>query len=64
VALFKSVGPEEAGQQIAQSWRAFLADVGDSVTIERRSGLAAARDAFVQMVGGKVDPARGIVIEP
>ena len=64
VALFKSVGTEEAGQQIAQSWRAFLADVGDSVTIERRSGLAAARDAFVQMVGGKVDPARGIVIEP
>lgn len=64
VALFKNVGPEETGRQIAQSWRAFRADVGNSVTISRHAGLAAARDAFVQMVGGKVDPARGIVIEP
>ena len=62
--VFKNVGPEETGRQIAQSWRAFRADVGNSVTISRHAGLAAARDAFVQMVGGKVDPARGIVIEP
>ena len=64
VALFKSVGPEEAGKMLAESWRTFLADAGDSVTIERRSGLAAAREIFVEMVGGSVDPAKGIVIEP
>lgn len=64
VALFKSVGPEEASAMLAESWRAFLADAGDNVTIERRKGLAAARDVFVAMVGGKVDPAKGIVIEP
>ena len=64
VALFKSVGPEEAGKMLAESWRTFLADAGDSVTIERRSGLAAAREVFVEMVGGSVDPAKGIVIEP
>ncbi|WP_370191709.1 DUF2855 family protein [Qipengyuania sp.] len=64
VALFKSVGPEEASTMLAESWRAFLADAGDNVTIERRRGLAAARDVFVAMVGGKVDPAKGIVIEP
>jgi hypothetical protein len=64
VALFKSVGPEEAGRMLAESWRGFLADAGDSVTIERRPGLAAAREVFVEMVGGTVDPAKGIVIEP
>ena len=64
VALFRSVGPEEAGRQMAESWHAFLADAGDSVTIERRQGLAAARNVFVEMVGGRVDPAKGIVIEP
>ena len=64
VALFKDLGPEEAGKQMAASWRAFLADAGDSVTIERLAGLAAARDTFTAMAGGSVDPARGIVIEP
>lgn len=64
VALFKSVGPEEAGRQMAESWHGFLADAGDSVTIEHRQGLAAARELFVEMVGGQVDPAKGIVIEP
>ncbi len=64
VALFKELGPEGAGRQMADSWRAFLADAGDSVTIERHGGLEAARDVFVRMVGGDVDPAKGIVIEP
>ncbi|MAN72516.1 MAG: hypothetical protein CME84_00305 [Henriciella sp.] len=64
VALFKQVGPEEAGRQMAESWRGFLADAGDSVTIERKQGLAAARDVFAHMVAGRVDPAKGIVIEP
>ena len=64
VALFKELGPEGAGKQLAQSWHAFLGDAGDTVTIERQQGLDAARAVFVEMVGGKVDPAKGIVIEP
>ena len=64
VALFKEHGPEKAGAMVAESWRGFLEDAGDSIEIERHSGLAAARDVFVEMVGGKVDPAKGIVIEP
>ena len=64
VALFKEAGPEKAGQLIGESWAAFLVDAGDTVTIERHSGLDAARDVFIDMVGGAVDPAKGIVIEP
>lgn len=64
VALFREVGHEAAGVQLAESWRGFLEDVGGAVTIERLSGLDAARSVFVEMVGGKVDPARGVVIEP
>ena len=64
VALFKSVGPEEAGRQMADSWHGFLEDAGDSIDIERKQGLEAARDTFVAMLGGDIDPAKGIVIEP
>ena len=64
VALFQELGAEEAGRQVAQSWKAFLGDVGDTIDIERRDGLDAARAVFVEMVGGDVDPAKGIVIEP
>jgi hypothetical protein len=64
VVLFKDLGPQEAGRQMAESWRIFLADAGDSVTIERHAGLAAARDVFVRMASGSVDPAKGIIIEP
>ena len=64
VSLFKTLGPEEAGKRLAKAWHGFLAAVGETVTIERHAGLAAARDAFVKMAGGTVDPAVGIVIEP
>ncbi len=64
VSLFKELGPEEAGKQMAQSWHAFLSDVGDTVDIERHSGLEAAKSVYLEMIGGKVDPAKGIVIEP
>ncbi|GMN14268.1 DUF2855 family protein [Altererythrobacter sp. MTPC7] len=64
VAMFKELGPEEAGKRVAAAWHGFLADVGDTVSIERHSGLSAARDQFVKMAGGDIDPASGIVIEP
>ena len=64
VALFKEHGPQTAGAMVAESWRGFLDDAGGSVEIERRSGLDEARDVFVAMLGGDIDPAKGIVIEP
>lgn len=64
VALFKELGPQEAGAMMAKAWMGFLADVGDTVSIETRAGLEAARQTYLEMVGGKVDPAQGIVIEP
>ncbi|GAA4039693.1 DUF2855 family protein [Parerythrobacter jejuensis] len=64
VALFKELGPEGAGKQLAESWHYFLSAVGDTVAIERHAGLDAARSTYLAMLGGKVDPAVGIVIEP
>ncbi|ANY20513.1 hypothetical protein A6F68_02005 [Tsuneonella dongtanensis] len=64
VALFKEVGPAMASQQIAESMHRFLSDTAGTVEIERRRGLEAARDVFVEMLGGSVDPKVGIVIEP
>ncbi|WP_128892828.1 DUF2855 family protein [Erythrobacter sp. HKB08] len=64
VAAIKELGPEGFGKQVAESWHAFLADVGDTVEIERHAGIEAAKQVFVAMVQGQVDPAKGIVIEP
>ncbi len=64
VALFKELGPEGAGRQIAESWHYFLEAVGGTVAIERHQGLEAARKTYLEMLAGKVDPAKGIVIEP
>lgn len=64
VAAVKELGPEGFGREVATSWHAFLADLGDAVQIERHQGLEAARDLFTAMVRGEIDPARGIVIEP
>ncbi|MDN3645197.1 DUF2855 family protein [Pontixanthobacter aestiaquae] len=64
VALFKDLGHEEAAKQLAASWHKFIADVGDTVQVDIREGIDAAREAFVTMMSGKVDPAQGIVIKP
>lgn len=64
VAFFKAHGPEEGGRLVAAAWHAFLAAAEGTVAIERLGGLAAARDVFTAMVAGRIDPAKGIVIEP
>jgi hypothetical protein len=64
VAAVKAMGPDAFGRELAQSWHAFLSDVGGTVQIERHAGLAAAQSQFAAMVRGEVDPARGVVIEP
>ena len=64
VAAIKAMGAEAFGQDIAASWRTFLGAVADTVAIETRSGIEVARDTYVAMVGGDIDPAKGIVVEP
>lgn len=64
VAAIKEVGAEAFGKAVATSWHRFLKDVQGTVTMDHRSGIEAAREAFVEMAGGSVDPAQGIVIEP
>lgn len=64
VALFKQHGPREAGAMMAKAWRGFLGSVEGSVDIEKHQGLDAARATYCDMIGGTIDPAKGIVIEP
>ncbi|MXO90483.1 DUF2855 family protein [Pontixanthobacter aquaemixtae] len=64
VALFKDLGPEEAAKQVAVSWHKFLSDVDGTVAVDIRNGIDAAREVFVSMMGGNVDPSQGIVIHP
>lgn len=64
VAFFKEHGPVEGGKLVAQSWHAFLAAADGTVEIVKHAGLDAARGVYLEMIGGSVDPAKGIVIEP
>lgn len=62
VATIKAMGAQAFGEDIAASWRTFLGAVAGTVEMETRSGIDAARDTYVEMVGGAIDPAKGIVI--
>ena len=64
VAFFKEHGPEEGGKQMAVAWHGFLGSVEGAVEIDRKQGLEAARSTYIEMIGGSVDPSKGIVIEP
>lgn len=64
VAFFKEHGPKKGGEMAAEAWHGFLDNVADTVEIVRIEGLEAAREAFVEMAKGRVDPAKGIVVEP
>jgi hypothetical protein len=64
VAFFKQHGAEEGGKLVAAAWREFLNAADGTIAIERHRGLEAARQVFFDMLVGKVDPAKGIVIEP
>ena len=64
VALFKELGPEEAGRHMATSWKTFLADIGNAIEMKVHDGLDAAASIFAKMVGGEVDPATGVIIKP
>jgi hypothetical protein len=64
VAFFKQHGQVEGGKLVAAAWHEFLKGVAGTVAIERYHGLDAARATYLEMLSGKVDPAKGIVIEP
>ena len=64
VAFFKEHGPVEGGTMIAKTWHGFLSAVGGTVDIVTLKGLEAARSTYLEMIGGSIDPAKGIVIEP
>jgi hypothetical protein len=64
VSFFKEHGPIEAGKMVAATWHAFLDAVEGTVEIVQLKGLEAARTTFLTMIGGAVDPAKGMVIEP
>ena len=64
VAAMKELGPKAFGDDVAVSWRTFLDDVGESLRIDERNGLEAARDAFADTLAGRADPAVGIVVRP
>ena len=64
VSFFKEHGPAEGGMMVAKTWHAFLDAVEGAVEIETHKGLEAARTTYLDMIAGKIDPAKGIVIEP
>ena len=64
MAFFAEHGPAKGGELMAGAWHAFLAAVDGAITVEKHAGLDAARTTFLDMVSGKLDPAKGIVIEP
>lgn len=63
-AAIQELGPKAFGEAVAESWHRFLGKVEDTVEVEIRNGIAAARDTFAAMVKDQVDPSVGIVIEP
>ena len=64
VAAVKEMGAKAFGEDVAASWHQFLRDVDGTVRMDIRDGIDAARDAYLAMLGGKVDPAEGVVIRP
>ncbi len=64
VAAIKEQGPKAFGEAVAASWLTFLGDSGEALTIDTRSGLDSAAEAFVAAAQGRADPAIGVVIRP
>lgn len=64
VVAIKALGTKAFGEAVGESWLRFIAEAGGALTIDVRHGLQAARDAYLATLGGKADPAVGIVIRP
>ena len=57
-------GGAEFQRRIADAWLAFMAIAPTLATPDHRSGSAAALAAYQEMLGGKADPAKGLLITP
>lgn len=54
-------GPQTEAD-LPDAWRAFAGDLGRWIRFERRSGIDAARAAFLDTLDGRVDPSVGLVL--
>ncbi len=63
-ATIKELGSKGFGAAVAQSWAGFVRDAAGHVSVDHRSGLHAAADAFLTTVKGDADPGVGFVIRP
>ena len=59
--LLGELGPAGFGAAVAKRWNAFVADVADQVTVEHVRGAPAVRNAYLDMLAGKVAPSRGLI---
>ncbi|MFC4292606.1 DUF2855 family protein [Sphingorhabdus arenilitoris] len=64
VAAIKELGPKAFGEAVAKSWHTFLSAVEGGVTMEERSGLLEAINAFQAIYKNTADPSVGIVVRP
>jgi Protein of unknown function (DUF2855) len=57
-------GGAEFGRRMAEAWRAFM-DIAPTLAVpDRRHGSAEALTAYQEMLGGKADPAKGLLVIP
>lgn len=64
MATVQELGPKGFAEAVAASWTSFLAVTEGALRVDHRDGVGAARDAFLETLAGKADPAIGIVIRP
>ncbi len=63
-ATVKELGPKGFAEAVGKSWAGFVAATDGFVKVDHRGGVEAARDAFLETLAGKADPAFGIVVRP
>jgi Protein of unknown function (DUF2855) len=63
-ATITELGPKGFGQAVAKSWAGFVNLTDGFVTVDHRTGLQAAVDAYLLTVRGKADPAVGMIVRP
>ena len=57
-------GGAQFGRRMAEAWLAFMEIAPALTTPDHRSGSAAALAAYQEMLGGKADPTKGLLISP
>ncbi len=63
-AAVEELGTKGFSEAIARSWQSFVSITEGCVSIDHRTGIESARDAFLATLKGETDPADGIVVRP